>query len=220
VAILETVFLKTKLSRTLYVAVIVTMIGGALIALASAMNAVNPPAEVLLNAGGFEGVLNGDYARNPIFGAVLALVGAIAGSIYITIGRKARANVPTMPYVWIVFSVGGLVAFGAVLFNGVPLLGYSAEGYGWLLALTIVPHLIGHSAFNHALRFFSATMVSIAGQAITVSAAVVAFFIFAEVPGWLEVIGSAIIMFGVTMAIMASQHKRWKQNQADKLAAA
>ncbi|TVR20446.1 MAG: DMT family transporter [Anaerolineaceae bacterium] len=209
VALMETVFLKTRISGPLYIAIVLTMVGGGLIALASASGAVlNGGGDFLLSSGSVGDILNSQYdGRDPVLGATLALLGAIAGSVYLTLGRKVRASVDIVPYVWIVFGVGGMVGMGAVFISGTPLLGYSQTGYLWLLVLTIGPHLVGHSSFNYTLRFFSATFVSIGAQSITVSAALVAFVLFAEVPGPLELTGSAIIMFGVILAIIGSRRR-------------
>ena len=49
----------------------------------------------------------------------------------------------------------------AVLASGQPLLGYSSRAYGWLLAMALVPQLVGHSALNWALRHLSATYVAV-----------------------------------------------------------
>ncbi len=219
VALLETAFLKAKLTQAHYIAIAVTMLGGSLIGLASALTTATPGGDAFLHMGGIDAVLSGDAARDPVFGAVLALLGAISGSIYLTIGRKARANIATVPYVWMVFSVGGLVAFGAVFLTQTPIFGHPSTGYFWLVVLAVVPHLIGHSSFNHSLRFFSATLVSIYGQSITVSAAVIAFLLFAEVPTVLEAIGSGIIMFGVMLAILTPTKASREARRNRRLAA-
>jgi drug/metabolite transporter (DMT)-like permease len=59
--------------------------------------------------------------------------------------------------------------------------------------------------FNYSLGFFPATIVSITTQSLTITAAVIAFFLFAEVPTWIEIGGSVVIMGGVMMAIVAKR---------------
>ena len=64
-----------------------------------------------------------------------------------------------------------------------------------------VIQLIAHPAFNFSLGYLSPTFVSIAAQAIIVIAAIFAFFLFDEVPGIGDVIGSTVILSGIIFAI-------------------
>lgn len=207
VALLETVFLKTRLTFAHYVAIVMTILGGVLIALSSTLTVSPDNTGLLLEASGLEIILNGSLEKNALFGVFLATLAAIFGSIYATIGRKARANIPTTPYIWILFTTGGLVGLVWVVATGTPILGHSQTGYLALLLLILGPQLIGHSLFNHILKFFPATLASIYGQSVTVLAGVIAFLIFAEVPNSLELIGSFIIMAGVMMAIITPPQK-------------
>jgi drug/metabolite transporter (DMT)-like permease len=202
VAFLETIFLKTKLTQAHYIAIVVTIIGGMVIAVSSATTPITTTESDAIQQGQETTLIEEAPQKDPVYGAVLALLGAISGSIYLTIGRKARATVATFPYVWMVFSVGGIVTFSAVFLTQTPVFGHPTMGYFWVVVLAIVPHLIGHSTFNHVLGYFSATLASIYGQSITISAALIAFFLFQEVPTLLEIIGSTIIMVGVFLAIL------------------
>lgn len=207
VAILETAFLKTKLTTGHYIAIMMTILGGALIALSSTLNVPPDNTAFLLEAGGMETVMSGNGTSIPVVGVILAVLAAISGSVYAIIGRKVRANVPTTPYIWIVFTTGGLVGLVWLLITQTPVLGHPQAGYVALALLVLGPQLIGHSLYNHILKFFSATLASIYGQSVTVLAGVIAFLIFAEIPSILEFIGSFIIMAGVMMAIITPAHQ-------------
>ncbi len=188
VALLEVTFLREKLNREVWFGLLLTIIGGGVIALAS-------------NAGASGG-------ENALIGNGLALAGAIASSIYITIGRSVREKVSLFPYIWMVFGCGALLAMSFVVLIGTPLTGHPPRAYFWLIMVTLIPQLIGHSGFNYALGYFSATIVSLTAQTISVTAAIAAFFIFAEVPGLTDLIGSGIIISGVILAIISRQRKR------------
>ena len=190
VGLLEVTFLKEKLSREVWFGLLLTIIGGGVIALASSAGSAG--------AGG----------EDALIGNALALAGAIASSIYITIGRSVRGKVSLFPYIWIVFSCGALVAMTFVLLTGTPLTGHPPRAYFWLIMVTLIPQLVGHSGFNYALGYFSATIVSLTTQTLSVTAAIAAFFIFAEVPGLTDLIGSGIIVSGVILAIIGKQRKR------------
>ena len=50
---------------------------------------------------------------------------------------------------------------GHVIIRGNTFRGYPPQAYGWLVLLALVPQLIGHTSFNWALRYLSASFVSI-----------------------------------------------------------
>jgi len=188
-AILERVFLRARLSLTVWIGMMVSFIGGGIIALAGSANATTELA-------------------NPLLGNTLALVGAVAAATYLTIGRSVRRKVSLFPYIWIVFGSGGLFALVYVFFTGTPILGHPAESYFWLVMLTIAAQLLGHSSFNYCVAYLPAAIVTLAGQVVTVTAGIVGFFLFAEVPTFLELIGCAVILIGVLMAILGRLRKQ------------
>lgn len=210
VALLEMIFLGARLPRAVYYAISLTMVGGGLIAFASTMTATGQGADGLLHAGQWLPILGVPATKQPLLGALLAVIGSVGGATYMVVGRNARQSLSNLPYIWIVFSTGGLFAFVVVALMGIPVLGYTHMAYFWVLVLTIVPHLIGHGGFNYALGFFPATMVSISGQSVTISSSVMAFLLFAELPTMLELLGSVIIAVGVLLALRAQRARRFK----------
>lgn len=180
---LEAVFLRARASRL--------VLGGVLLAVSGAVTISLPaqgtPAEL---------------GSNPLLGSALALAGALAVSIYLVIGRSVRSRLPLLPYIWLVYSVGALTALAAIAITTTFVTGYSPAGYAFLLAIALIPQLIGHSAFNYALEYLSATYIGIATQLEPVLSAVIAFFLFQETPRVVQIFGSAIVMAGVILATL------------------
>lgn len=187
-ALLETIVDKARLSKTVWIGLLITFCGGVFIALTSGDTTT--------------------AGANPMLGNILAVVGAIAGTIYMLFSRKVRGRISLIPYNWIAFASGGFMALGFALITGKSHFSHSNEAYLWIIMLTLVPQLIGHSGFNYALRFMQATFVSLVSQVLTVTAAIAAFFIFSEVPTMNDIIGSAIIILGVVIAIKSQSTKR------------
>lgn len=182
-ALLERFFLDARLSRFVWVGLFVTILGTTVIAVLSGSN-------------------DDGTSRVTVPIILISLLSSLAGSIYITIGRGVRAKVSLIPYIWIVFGIGSLLGLGFLFVTQTPMMGYPAMGYVWLLLLTLIPQLIGHGGFNYAVGFFPVTLTSIAGQSLTVTAAIAAFFVFGEVPQAPELIGAAIIIPGILLAII------------------
>ena len=82
----------------------------------------------------------------------------------------------------------------------------------WLLMLTLVPQLIGHSMFNFTLGYLPATLISISTQTVVVTSSILAFFIFDEVPLPLQILGSAVIVTGVLLAIWGQAKAKRKRS--------
>ncbi len=186
VAILEVFFLHIRLSRAVVMGLLVALTGGVIIGipLNGALSA--PQAAEDLNA--------------TVIGALLALVGALTVSVYLLIGRKLRATLPVIPYVWLVYGVASISALIVIGITSTPVSGFRAQGYIVLLAMGLAPQLLGHSSLNYLLEYFPAAMVSMFSQLEPIGSALLAALVFDEVPPAKQIAGSIVIIIGVLMA--------------------
>lgn len=181
VALMEFFFLKTRLHRFVIIGLLVAVTGGLLI--------------------GFAGEVSGTASsESDLIGGALSLIGAVAMAGYLTIGRKVRTKMPVIPYIWLVYGSAGLILLLIVLATGIPLTGYSLTGYGWLIGLAVFPQLFGHSSLNYAVGFLPATLVSMITQLESVGSAIIAYFLFSELPAPVQILGSGIIIAGIMLA--------------------
>jgi drug/metabolite transporter (DMT)-like permease len=184
VAILEVIFLKIHLSQMVVVGLIIALLGAIFIGIPFQPETIQSTVE----------------QDTTLTGAFLAWVGALAVSIYMLIGRKLRSNLPTIPYIWLVYSIATLVMLMIVIATSTPVTGYRIEGYLILLAMGLVPQLIGHSSLNYALEHFPATLIGMFTQLEPLGSSILALIIFAEMPPTQQIIGSTIIILGVLLA--------------------
>ncbi len=186
VALLEVIFLRAHLRRLVIVGLLIAFGGGLLIGLAGGGSATaDAPAAVL--------------------GGVLALVGAAAIACYLVIGRKLRVKLTLLPYIWLVYGFAAIFLVVLVIVSKLPVTGYSSTAYLMIVLLALVPQLIGHTSFNFALRYVSATYVSIASQMEPIGSALAAFVLFAETPSPLQIWGSGAILVGVIVATLGQE---------------
>ena len=181
VALIEVVVLKATFNRNIWIGVLLAIVGGVIIAVA-----------------GFDG--GASLGNRPVLGALYALTGAFLSAFYLNIGRAARGHISFWSYLWLVFGFATLTSVIAMIATDTPFTGYTPNAYLWLFVLTITAQLIAHGATNYALRYVPATFISIAAQMTTVLSAIGAFFLFGELPGPLQVVGSVIIILGVSVA--------------------
>ena len=188
VAILEVLALKAVLGRRVWLGLALALTGTVVFGLAG-----------ILGRSGL-----GD---NPLLGGSISLIAAFIAASYFVLGRTIRRRVSTLVFMWLVLIFGALAALSVSLISGTPLLGYSLQGYFWILITAIIGQVIGQSLFAYCLAYLPATLVSISMQGIVVGSAILAFFIFGEQPGALQLLASLVILAGVILVISTRAHQ-------------
>lgn len=195
VALLEVVLLRAQISKHVVLGLAIAIAGG-----------------LIISFGGSPVDSDASARDASLIGGALSLIGAIAVAIYFVIGRSLRSTLSLVPYIWLVYGCGGIVLSIVVLISGVPVIGYSSLGYLFVLATALIPQLIGHSALNYAVGYLPATLVSLVTQAEPVGSALLALVFLGEIPGAIQLIGSAVILGGVVVATVAQARRRKGQH--------
>ena len=190
VALMEVIFLRIRLSRAVTIGLLIALAGGVFIGLP-----LGEPAAAMQTD--FDG-------SATLAGAFLSWIGALAVSAYLLIGRKLRASLPVIPYIWLVYGIAALIMLVAVLATAAPVWGFRLEGYVILLVMGLVPQLLGHSSMNYILKYFPATLVSMFSQLEPVGSALLALIFFRELPPPQQIVGSGVIIAGVLLASRGS----------------
>ncbi|MDE2774515.1 MAG: DMT family transporter [Chloroflexota bacterium] len=162
----------------------------------------------LVGLGGLTAV---EAGSDPLLGGALALIGSLCFGAYLLIGRQLNNVIPPLLYSFLVFFSAALVTSVFVGFSGTPVAGYSARGYLWVIIVTILAQAMGHLLMNLALQHFTATALAIILQIAVVGSAVIALLLFGEVPSLVQVIGSALVIYGVVIATVEQAGARWKR---------
>ncbi len=178
VALASVLLLQESLGRGTMLGILVAAVGGAIVGFAD------------LGAGGAES-LQGD---------ALALAGAVAVSGYLLIGRRLRRELSLIAYVGLVYSTAAIVLLALAVIMRTPLIGYSRWAYALIILLAAGPQLIGHSAYNWALKYVSATFVTITVLAEPIGATLLAIPLFAQVPSPEKLVGGGLILIGIYFA--------------------
>jgi drug/metabolite transporter (DMT)-like permease len=145
----------------------------------------------------------GDMAlsKEALMGDGLALLGAMAASGYLLIGRKMRKEQDLFSYIFPVYSTAGLILILYSLIFQKPFFGYSSSTYFYLFLLALVPQLIGHTTFNWALRYLPASMVAIAILGEPICSTLLAYFILGEGLTIWKILGGISIFAGILVAL-------------------
>ena len=188
VALLAPIFLKEKLTKTVIIGMILTLIGGTIIGLSN---------NCAWDAGISCSFRSGFGQVEALKGNFLALAGAWAIAGYLMIGRKLRAKMSLIPYIFLVYGMAAIVMLIILFVSGQTLFGYSPMTYLWLLLIAIFPQLIGHSTYNWALRYLPVALVAVVTLGEPIGSSILAFVILKEIPTILQIIGGILILAGI-----------------------
>ena len=141
---------------------------------------------------------DGSVGSAALFGNALALIGAVTVALYVLIGRSQRAGgVGFLSYSIVVYSAAALSLLPVALVGGVRLWGYSGETWLWLWVITLGPQILGHTVFNWALGYVEAAVISGTILAEPVVAALLAWWVLSERPGFPTAAGGAVVLLGL-----------------------
>ncbi len=133
-------------------------------------------------------------------GNLLAVLGALTVSGYLLIGRNLRRTLSTLAYIWLVYTSTAVLLLGWVLLQGIPLFGFDTIAYVCIIGLGIGPQLLGHTSFNWALRYLSATFIALAVLGEPIGSALLAWWLFQEHFAPLQLAGFGLVLTGIYLA--------------------
>jgi len=180
VGIFSYVFLREKQPAELILGIILSFLGSMVLAVG-------------------DSGLQGLTVQNPSFllGDMLALLGAIMASGYLMVGSKLREEMDVLSYTSMVYTFSAFFLLIASLCSETPFAGYKPSSYIYMVLLAIIPQLIGHTAFNWALKHLKASMVAITILGEPIGASILAYIIFRETIKSSQLIGIILIFLAI-----------------------
>ncbi len=145
--------------------------------------------------------------EHRLLGDLLVVGAVLLYGLYISAARAFRGSLSAVRYAALVYGVAALVTAMALL--AAPARGGSvvwpipAHALWAVLALALVPTVIGHTAVQAAARTASPAIVALVSPAETVGALLIGALWLGAWPSALEMSGAAVILTGVTLGILA-----------------
>ncbi|MBV9789205.1 MAG: DMT family transporter, partial [Chloroflexi bacterium] len=90
---------------------------------------------------------------------------------------------------------------------GQSLFGLSPMVYLLLLGLAIGPQLLGHTAFNWAIKYLSATFVTVAILGEPIGSTVMAVLMLDQPLQPLQILGGMVLLLGIGVATLAERQR-------------
>jgi drug/metabolite transporter (DMT)-like permease len=198
VAAFSPLVLRESLPRPLVVGLVVSTLGGGVVALSDVCTwpgrlACPPIAE---------------WIQGPALqGDALALGGAACGAGYLLVGRRLRPRLSLLPYVTLTYGVAAIWLIGLSAAAGYPAVGYSPRAYLWFALLALFPQLLGHTSYNWALRYLPAAVVSIGLLGEPVASIALAAVLLEEIPNALRLAGGVLTLGGILVATLGRRSR-------------
>jgi drug/metabolite transporter (DMT)-like permease len=189
-ALLSPFLLNEKLGQTAILGLTLALAGGTVIGLSDACSfgdGISCPD------------IHNFFQGRAIWGNFLALLGALAVTGYLIIGRKIRTSISLVPYIFLVYGMSAAVLIVFMLSSGNSPFGYEPKSYLWVFLLALIPQLIGHSLFNWALKHVPATFVAVSTLGEPLGSAILAIFILNEFPSPIALFGGVLIFTGIIL---------------------
>jgi drug/metabolite transporter (DMT)-like permease len=174
VALASAFFLREKISLTLLLSILLAVLGGVIIA-------------------------GGDWnqGQGNLYGDFLALLGAMMATGYLLVGRRLRQKMGLSAYITLVYGIAAILLIFFALISGESFFQYSPKTYLLFFLLAFVPQLIGHTALNWALRYFSATWVAVLILGEPVGATILAYLLLEEPLTYKLLCGGTLVLLGI-----------------------
>ena len=183
VGIFSWIILKEKQQKELILGIVLSVSGSLILAVGD---------------GGLSGLAITN--KDALIGDILALTGAIMGSGYLISGSIIREKVDTFRYILMVYPLTAVLLLLVTVVGKFPLTGFSRISYLNLILLALVSQLLGHTAFNWALKHLKASMVAVTILGEPIGAAILAWLFFRETISLSQTIGMALIFTAIIIS--------------------
>jgi drug/metabolite transporter (DMT)-like permease len=145
-------------------------------------------------------------------GIALATGGSIAIAAYFILVREVRdalgtRTIVTHTYTW---AAVALIAAAALARQAPPALNAYAAWAG-IAAMAFISQLLGHTALNASLRWFSPSAISFSTLIEPVSAALLALAIFHESLSALSLAGGGVLLVSIAVFLAEERSSGWRQ---------
>ncbi len=155
---------------------------------------------VVATAGALVVASGAGEGEHRLGGDLMVLGAVVVFGAYVAAARGLRDAMPPLPYAGAVYAVCTLLLAPMAL-RAVQ--GTSAPASSWLavLALGLVPTLVGHTLLQNAARSVPPAIVAMASPGETVGSLAIGALAMGATPSPREAVGAALVVLGATLAI-------------------
>jgi drug/metabolite transporter (DMT)-like permease len=139
-------------------------------------------------------------AGQTLWGDCLAIIGGLCLAGYLMAGKQLRPRLSLLSYVALCYGSAAVVLWLLVLSMDLQIYGFSNQTLTAFWGMAIISQVIGHSCYNWALRYCSASLVALSLLGEPIGSTILAYFLFKEGLTLLKFCGGFLIMAGIYLA--------------------
>jgi drug/metabolite transporter (DMT)-like permease len=160
---------------------------------------------ILLSVSGGVIIGAGDFFHGgtALWGDALALMGGLCAAGYLLLGRSLRRRLSLLAYISVCYASAAIFLWTVVITMGLPITGFSSHTFSWLVAMALISQVIGHSSYNWALKWFSASLIAVSLLGEPVLGTLFAYILFNEGLTPMKVIGGALILVAIYLTTVS-----------------
>lgn len=150
-----------------------------------------------------------DLSVDPrhLIGDALALIGAVFAAAYVSVAERVRQSVENSTMTFVLYAASAVTILPLVFIFQDALIGFDAQAWLLIIAITLGAQLLGHSMMNKVLSNTSATVVSLAILFEMPGATIVAAIWLGQVPPLALLPAAALILIGLVIVIRAADKR-------------
>nr|MDZ8004463.1 EamA family transporter [Nostoc sp. DedSLP05] len=140
-------------------------------------------------------------AKDEVQGSFAAIVSAIFLGGYLLLVEQLRTKFsPEIVQLW-VCAIAALLIFPILLLTQDRVFPSSVNGWLWVISPAVICQVVGHGLLTYSLAKFSSVVVSLVHLLEPVFSAIFALVIFSEQLSFFNLMGFAIVLIGLYLAI-------------------
>jgi drug/metabolite transporter (DMT)-like permease len=171
-----------KLSRLMTIAILLSLVGSAIIASGSLA-----------------------IGRETLSGDLLALVGAVCMGAYLLTAQRAQRSLSFGAYVVLVYVSTAAWLWIAALASGTRMTGFETRTWWALAGIALVSQVIGHSGYNFSLRQLKPEFVAVTLLGEPIVASLLGLVLFGEPVRGATLAGGVLVLAAILLAAKAQR---------------
>lgn len=156
--------------------------------------------------------LNFSITDSTEVGKLYGLSAALCIAIVYLLANKIRTDTSTVSYTRLLYLIAAMLLFVIAKTNGENIFALNKSDFLWLLALGLIPTILGHSLLYYGIKFTSPTIIASVPLGEPVIASILAWMIFLEKVPFITLVGGVLILFGVYLIIVNSPRAHLSEN--------
>lgn len=148
------------------------------------------------------------HGGTALWGDALALMGSLCAAGYLLMGRSLRRRLSLLAYICVCYASAAIFLWTLVISLRLPITGFTSYTYSWLFAMALISQVIGHSSYNWALKWFSASLIAVSLLGEPVLGTLFAYILFNEGLTVMKLIGGALILIAIYITTVSEARTR------------